>query len=274
MARLLYLYCVLPDDEAVIRLLDSAQVRGIEPSHPVFALKEDGLLAAVSFVPGEKFQEATLNQITSSLSELTPYAVRHHEVVQSLFQAAPSIVPIALGAVYRSEENVRSMLRARKSEFAPLLRKLHGKQEWDLKVFRQSNLLARAVETKSKRLQTMSAEAARATPGRSYLISKQREQAVDAEIESFVNTTFDAIVDRMRPHAEDLRVERFPITDPEGSRLAFKASFLLDTSRAAEFRKEADAVAAEHAGNGLEIAVAGPWPPYSFAGRGTKGARG
>jgi hypothetical protein len=156
-----------------------------------------GLVAAVSPVPAATFDEAPLNEFVADLPRLTPYAVRHEEAMRALLPAASALVPMTFGAVYRDEASVRAMLAARTRELQGYLDRVRGCYEWGLKVYRDAARWQASAAVESAELLRLAAEAAQATPGRAYLLRKQRERQVAAESDRLAAEALDGITARL-----------------------------------------------------------------------------
>jgi hypothetical protein len=265
---LYYLYCVMESGAQGHALLSARRVRGIEEGEALFPVEADGLVAAVSRVPETTFREAALNALLQDLPRLTPVAVRHEEAIQALLPAAPAIVPMTLGAVYRSPERVQALLREDADRFRRLLARVHGKREWTVKVFRDAEKLVQAAETDSHALRRLAEEAAASAPGRAYLVRKQRERLVAAEASRFIQRRLDAIVSSFGPVATEVRIDDLPEAPNGAWSLVMKAAFLVETDKTEDFRAAAARADKENTPLGLNVELTGPWAPYSFVGNG------
>jgi hypothetical protein len=200
------------------------------------------------------------------LPRLAPYAVQHEEVIRALLPAAPALVPMAFGAVYRSPERVAALLGERASEFRALLDTVRDKHEWGLKVYRDVTRWLAAAETASDELQRLAAEAAAAAPGRAYLLGKQRERLRAAEADRLAAAALDDIVERLAAHSASARRAPLAPAAPGPTQLVLNAAFLVGTAEAEAFRGAAAALQRRFEPQGLSLELTGPWAPYSFVG--------
>src|SRR5438128_1804579 len=113
----LYLYGIVPAESSSHHLLEARQVPGLEPTEPLFPVAVGELVAAVSAVPSDSFEEQALNELVGDLGRLAPLAVRHEEAIRMLLEAGPAIVPMSFGTVYRSQERLVATLQERADEF-------------------------------------------------------------------------------------------------------------------------------------------------------------
>lgn len=261
---LIYVYCILDQGDPAVALLEGGAIPGVAPGCPLFPVQANDLVAAVSRVPSLQFDEQPLNEITASLSAVAPYALKHHEAIARLMTAASALVPMTMGAIYRSEARVEDLLRERGGEFAGLLTSVRGREEWGIKVYRQAGLLLDTAAASSEQAQAMEAAAAAATPGKAYLIRRQRERVLESEAERIAVEGVRSILEALRAASDDAREENLPAVEREGPKLTAKASFLVARDRAEQFRSVVDQLSTRFARKGLSVDIDGPWAPYSF----------
>jgi hypothetical protein len=180
---LLYLYGIVPAGSPAHRLLEARQVPGLEPAEPLFPVAVGELVAGVSAVPAESFEEEALNELVGDLSRLAPLAVRHEEAIRTLLEAGPAIVPMSFGTVYRTQERLAAALQERTDEFRALLKRLAGRREWGVKVFVDPAQLQVRAEAERPALQDAQREIAASTPGRAFLLKYQYERRRATEVD-------------------------------------------------------------------------------------------
>jgi hypothetical protein len=261
---LLYLYAVLPADTDADHALEERQIPGLEPGEPLYALSEGGLVAAVSRVSAAAFDEPALNELIADVARLAPLAIRHEEAVSWLARLAPALIPMHFGTVYRSTEGVAGLLRERGPELRELLARLDGAQEWGLKVFAEPDELYRWVAQQSVTLREADAEIARSSPGRAYLLQKQRERLLAPELARAVEECAQEALAELGSYSRAVRRDDVVATPLETGSLLFKASFLVPVAQVAALRQASDDLALAYRARGLRLDLTGPWAPYSF----------
>lgn len=259
---LVYLYGVTSLGSAAAAQLRDGRVPGIEPGEPLFPIEAAGLVAAVSRVPSDVFDEEPLNALVTDLERLAPYAVRHEQAVRAL--AASALVPMTFGAVYRAPGRVTALLEARADEFGALLRRVAGREEWGLKVTGEVPRLLAAADQENDELLRLAAEAAVARPGRAYLISKRREQLRAQAASRLAAAMTGAIVERLAPLAAEVARDDPGPPQPGTEQLLLKAAFLVEAGAATAFCATIADLEREYVPRGLTFEVSGPWAPYSF----------
>lgn len=260
--QLLYLYGVVAPDSDAAALLQMGRMSGIEPDQPLFAIGAAGLVAVVSLVPADVFDEEPLNALVSDLERLTPYAVRHEEAVRALLDSA--VIPMTFGAVYRTPERVAALLAEQAPYFRGLLSRFQGRREWGVKVFADHARLLQIAEQESDALRGLAEEAATARPGRAYLIARKRDQQLAAEASQLAADPIAQILGRLGDLSGDVVQDDPGPVQPGDEQLALKAAFLVDDRRHDTFRDAVAELADACAPRGLRLELSGPWAPYSF----------
>jgi hypothetical protein len=268
---LLYLYGIVEAGTEAARLLAARGVPGLDPEEPLLPIAAGGLVAAVSRVPAATFEEEPLNALLADLPRLAPLAVQHEEAVRALLPAAPALVPMAFGMVYRGPEGVEALLRERGDAFRELLARVRGKYEWGLRVYRDVARWLATADATSDELRRLAAEAARATPGRAYLLGKQRERLRAAEADRLAAEALAAILARLEPLSAAARRSPLAAAAPGPTQLVLSVAFLVETAATDRFRGAAAELERVYQPQGLRLELSGPWAPYSFVG-GDRGA--
>lgn len=256
---LVYLYAVLPEGVRIPAIL------GIDPAEPLFPIEADGLVAAVSRVSADRFEEAPLNEMLSDLAQLAPHVVRHEETVRELTSLSVPVVPAAFGRVYRGENGVRAMLRDEGERLKRLLSELRGKEEWGLKITKDTARLWVAAETASPKLRELAEEEAAAQPGRAYLLRRQRERLHGAEAARIETDAIEGMLERIRSCASRIVVEDLlASTTPGDVQVALKGALLIPRPDVDGLKTVLRELEATYGPLGFGFDLNGPWAPYSF----------
>ncbi|HEY7061220.1 MAG TPA: GvpL/GvpF family gas vesicle protein [Chloroflexota bacterium] len=271
-AALLYLYGIVEADSEAARLLARRAVRGLDPAEPLFPITVGDLMAAVSRVPAATFEEEPLNALVADLPRLAPLAVQHEETVRALLPAAPALVPMAFGAMYRGPARVEALLRERGDEFRALLGRVRGKYEWGLKVYRDAARWLASADEASDELRRLANEIARTSPGRAYLLGKQRERLRAAEADRLAAAALDEMLSRLEALSAASRRNPLGAAQPGSTQLLLNAAFLVETAATERFRTAAAELERVYGLRGLSGELSGPWAPYSFVGAGSGAA--
>jgi hypothetical protein len=243
-ATALYVYGVIP-------AADAAGWPGADavdgPAPQVRAIQEGDLAALVSDIPGDR--------VPGRREDLEA-----HRRVLALAVEQGTAIPMRFGMVMDSEDLVRRGLLVKHGpELGDLLRTLDGQVQMTIRAFYAEDALLRHVMETNEDI----AKRAAALEGLPELATRDERialgEAVAAAVDARRARDEQALLDRLRPFASDVRVD-----PPGGERVALNAQLLVPRDRRVALD---DAV--RELGSALEGYLAlryiGPLPPYSFS---------
>jgi hypothetical protein len=232
-------------------------------------LIEDGDVAALSTVVDAASYTAGTDADPADVAWLAPRATAHDGVLTWASDAGP-VVPLPLLSLFRSEDAVRAMLRARSAALVSLLADVARGREYGVRLFRVDDELSGTLAEFSPSVAALERDAAAATaPGQGYLLARKLEAARKEELRRVAADVAAAALERLSARA--LAAAHDPLPPPTGDQAGvavLNASFLVAHQRIDDFRAEVTALVREYEGRGFRIQFTGPWPPYHF----TRGA--
>ncbi|HEX6522845.1 MAG TPA: GvpL/GvpF family gas vesicle protein [Streptosporangiaceae bacterium] len=213
-----------------------------------------GLTAIVGDVGDREYSEAALRHNLEDLDWLAQTARAHHAVLEAVAERGP-VVPMRLATLFASDAAVTSMLRERADDFRRALSLIEARSEWGVKAY------------VTKPADPVVAPEPQATgPGAAYLRRRRAQLTAskDARSEALasaqvVYAELGRLAELSRlypPQAPDLAVQPAP--------MVLNAAYLVSDERTREFTAAVGRLAASH--RIVELALTGPWPPYSFVG--------
>jgi hypothetical protein len=253
MSGLLYVYAVARPPLAAVPPaaigVGGARVRPVE---------HDGLLAVVSEVRAEDFEEAPLRDRLEDLDWLAATARAHESVVRAVGDVT-DLVPLRLATVCRGESGVRRLLGDGACLFAENLDRLGGCVEWGVKLY--------ATAEPEPEPAAEPRRAAEVTPssGRDYLRRRLRSRQTRERNWARADDLARRLHTELAGCAEAQRLHR-----PQSGQLAraagvnvLNAAFLVRQEDSEAFVGHVERLTPREAGVSVEIT--GPWVPYSFA---------
>ena len=248
-----YVYGVVPADELGDGAL--ADAHGVNSTESVSLVSEGRLAAIVSSVPLEQFGEGAIEQNLHDEAWLEE-KVRGHEDVLEAALPHTALVPFRFGTIYRSEEQVRTMLR----ENADLIRALdrvRGAVELGVKAFLD---VERFEQNRSGDVDEP------AEGGRAYLLRKQRDRHVADERAAFGAACAQASHERLSEAAAEGRANppQPPRVSGDAGAMILNGAYLVPAEGQEAFRGAVEGLASTYAAEGVRYEVTGPWPPYNF----------
>ena len=252
---------------AVTRPLPPERLNGIRGvgGLPIHVVTEDDLAAVVSAVPPHTFDEEALRAHLEDLRWLEETARAHHAVVEALMGQATA-VPLRLATVYHDQDRVRQVLRRDHAMFDAVLRRLHERSEYGVKVY--ADPAERAAATTAPALPEPEE-----SPGKAYL-RKRRDQhrrqddtlRVAADLCASLEPALDVWAEARFRH----RPQSATLAEVPGENV-LNLAYLVVAEHTAPFLAEVERLQ-EHAPPGTRVEVSGPFAPYSFASLDTAGS--
>jgi hypothetical protein len=247
-AHVLWLYGVTYADQA----LPAGCPASVE------AIRHHAFSAIVERVPRAEFTPEVIEARMESMEWVAAPARRHQGVLDALLAKGP-VIPARLCTLFSSPSAVEDALEAGHTRFSASLDRLTGCREWGLKLFCDerrlaANLLAETDESGDPSL----------SPGRAYVLAKQREARATERAAERVDEIVDEVVDALEPHLVDV-VERAAVqAPPDGTTAAMNLAVLLTRGGEEAFRAAVEAEAERLALEGCRFELSGPWAPYGF----------
>jgi hypothetical protein len=236
---------------------------GVDPRFEVELLCEGPIAAAVSRVGLDQFDPSRLEGTTpEDVAWLSQIATRHNDIICQLAKDG-AVLPLRMGAIFRSRESLKAMLNRCQRTVAGFLQQFGNRQEWGVKLFWNKPCS-----------ETMEAHrgppaphcVAPARSGKEYLRHKKVEIDTRRATRAEVQHTIHVVEQRLAGEAEEYcRVRVLPTSlTGRGEKMLYNAAFLLASSAHDRWLEAIRRVRQEVCHNDLLLQVSGPWPPYHF----------
>lgn len=236
----------------------TAELTGIDEGL-VGCIVEGELLAAVSEVDESAYDETVLNERVRDLEWLAVRAAQHQAVNGRLLELLGTVLPLSFGAIYRDDERVRQMLRENADARGTQLASLAGRAEWVVTISRDTE-----APPDDEHVRALDAEIAASSPGRAFLLDKQRGATLSRSLERRDAEAADAALAGLADVAE--RTYREPVATGGTDTVALRASILVARDREAALVKAIGDLEKGLGDRGYRVRASGPWPAYRFGG--------
>ena len=193
---------------------------------------------------------ARLNEPSADPGQLAELAQRHDRVVRAAMEAATAVLPFRLGTVLADRQSARQFLVERWEDLRRGLGRLTNCEEWGVTV---------RAEGSSEPQQTRSGSTPD-RPGTAYL-TRRRQQLDDAESRRRTRSARAAEIDEAL-HELSVDSAHGP---KRGVTVLLDETYLVRRPETSAFLDAVDRCGARLCGEGIELRLTGPWPPYSFA---------
>lgn len=232
---------------------------GVDGAHEVFLVRGESIAAVASLVPLSEFGEEALQRHLDDLSWLERRAREHERLLDRVREQA-TLVPMRLCTIYRDERSVREMLAREHAFLADALDRLDARAEWGVKIYmaREPAIAPTADEAEEP--------AGGGGSGAGYLMERQRQTRRREHADAVIQERCERAHRELADVAVEAKVN--PVQPSELSDrtepMAFNGVYLLDDTAAEELASVVVRLREELAGDGLELELTGPWPPYNF----------
>src|SRR5262245_4159587 len=244
-----YCYCVVASPRAP----RAGRARGLASAGaPRVIPAGRGLWLVVCDAPLERYGSAAIDRGLRDLDWVASCAVAHETVVEG-FAGQATIVPMKLFTLFASDERAQAHIHKVRPRIERAVRRVTGCSEWGLRVaLDERNALKKVRETIANDTRALAS-------GRAFLVAKKKQADAVRALGGTARADADELYDALAGRARDAR-KRPPPAGAVGARMLLDAVFLVPRSRAAGFRKAAQAAAARLHKGGYAVTITGPWP--------------
>jgi len=253
-ASVLYVY-------AITREPAKPHVEAIDQSDNYGSAKAGGLSAVFTPVSQEAFSQEAIDHRAGDLEWLGQIGYRHQAVIAHLMRET-AVIPLRAFTLFSGEEALKRYLADNAKQLGQVLERLDGKQEWTLRIEFDPQRWRDALVSRVSSLRELQEQIDSAAPGKAFLLRKKldeevkrasraAEQEIVAEIEKVV---LKKLACETVAESREQREGAFP-----------QINVLLnrdEEARVADVQRE---LSDKYSGQGITLALTGPWPPYTFA---------
>ena len=230
-----YVYCIIETAEP--RSFGAMGIGG--RGDEIYTIRHKGLAAVVSNAPLVVYDPTREN-------------VFAHEQVNETVMREFTVLPMAFGALFRTEEDIVELIRGTYDALRDVLAKMEGKVEFGLKVNWDRDKVTTELEEKDDEIRHLKEQITSRTSGSTYFARMQLGRLI--ETDAYIREVYSLL----RDTAVASRANK-----PIGDRMIMNAAFLIERDREVEFDQKVKEIASKYEGK-LSFKYTGPWPPYNF----------
>lgn len=184
-------------------------------------------------------------------------ALAHEHVIETVMRTH-TIIPMSFGTVFRTDEDIREVLKSIYPSVKDVLKQMAGKVEFGLKVTWDRDNIIDEMKRDTEEIHRFHQEITRKHLQSTYFARMQLGRMIDKALA-------ERSADYVREIYEALRSICVASRDnkPIGDKMIMNAAFLIEREREAEFDAAVNRVAKKF-GDRLNFKYTGPWPPYNF----------
>jgi Gas vesicle synthesis protein GvpL/GvpF len=184
-------------------------------------------------------------------------ALAHEHVIETVMKTY-TIIPMSFGTVFRTDNDIREVLKSIYSSLKDVLEQMSGKLEFGLKVNWDRDRIIEDIKQEDEGIRKFHQEIIRKHLQSTYLARMQLGRMIDKALA-------ERSIGYVREIYEALRNTCVASRDnqPIGDKMIMNAAFLVEREREPEFDDAVNQIAKKY-GRRLKFKYTGPWPPYNF----------
>ncbi len=214
---------------------------------------------------GEMVYTVTYNDIAAVVSKTDVYifdptrenALAHEHVIETVMKSY-TIIPMSFGTVFRTDEDIKEVLRSIYVSLKDVLKQMAGKVEFGLKVNWDRDQVIEELKREDEEIHRFNQEITRKHLQSTYLARMQLGRMIDKAMVERSAQYVREIYDSLRSVCVASRDNK-----PIGDKMIMNAAFLIERKREADFDEAVNKIARKF-GDRLNFKYTGPWPPYNF----------
>lgn len=184
-------------------------------------------------------------------------ALAHEHVIETVMKNY-TIIPMSFGTVFRTDDDIREVLKSIYSSLKDVLNQMAGKLEFGLKVNWDRDQIIEELKQEDEEIRQFHQEIIRKHLQSTYLARMQLGRMIDKSLAERSTQYVREIYEALRGVCVASRDNQ-----PIGDKMIMNAAFLVERNREAEFDSVVNRIARKY-GKRLKFKYTGPWPPYNF----------
>jgi gas vesicle protein GvpL/GvpF len=184
-------------------------------------------------------------------------ALAHEHVIETVMKNH-TIIPMSFGTVFRTDNDIREVLKSIYPSLKDVLHQMAGKLEFGLKVNWDRDQIIEDIKHEDEEIRQFHQEIIRKHLQSTYLARMQLGRMIDKALAERSISYVREIYEALRGVCVASRDNQ-----PIGDKMIMNAAFLVERDREAEFDSAVNKIARKY-GQRLKFKYTGPWPPYNF----------
>ncbi|GAC1657743.1 MAG: gas vesicle protein GvpL [Acidobacteriaceae bacterium] len=184
-------------------------------------------------------------------------ALAHEHVIENVMKTH-TIIPMSFGTVFRTDDDIREVLKSIYPSLKDVLKQMSGKLEFGLKVTWDRDRVTEEIRKGNEEIARFQQELNRKHLQSTYFARMQLGRMIEKALSERAADYVREIYDGLRSACVASRDNK-----PIGDKMILNAAFLIQREREAEFDAAVNEIA-KRFGDRLNFKYTGPWPPYNF----------
>ena len=184
-------------------------------------------------------------------------ALAHEHVIETVMKTH-TIIPMSFGTVFRTDNDIREVLRSIYVSLKDVLKQMEGKLEFGLKVNWDRDRIIEELKDADEEIRRFHQEITRKHLQSTYFARMQLGRMIDKALSERSAQFVRDIYEALRGVCVASRDNK-----PIGEKMIMNAAFLVERDRERDFDATVNKIAKNY-GELLNFKYTGPWPPYNF----------
>ena len=184
-------------------------------------------------------------------------ALAHEHVIETVMKTN-TIIPMSFGTVFRTDDDIREVLKSIYTSLKDVLKQMEGKVEFGLKVTWDRDQVIEELKREDDEIHRFHHEITRKHLQSTYLARMQLGRMIDKALVERAAGYVREIYDGLRSTCVASRDNK-----PIGDKMIMNAAFLIEREKEGDFDAAVNRIAKKF-GERLNFKYTGPWPPYNF----------
>lgn len=265
-----YLYCIAR--AAADSVTELHEIEGIDGRNHLYTVTVGDICGVVSQVPLSEFGAQVLDENLQNMQWLERKALLHENILEQVMNISV-IVPMRFCTIYKNSERIGEVLAERYEQFSANLHFLKDKEEWGVKIYLDSQILAREIAKVSEKIHDLEKKVAATSSGKAFFLKKMLADLINKEVDTKSLIYADECYARLAMGAEESCLNKLLDKEVTGKaqEMILNSAYLLHREKVPWFKREIVSLEQAYGSLGMEFAVTGPWPAYHFCQLGLNG---
>src|SRR5260370_21350607 len=184
-------------------------------------------------------------------------ALAHEHVIETVMKTH-SIIPMSFSTVFRTDDDIREVLKSIYASLKDVLKQMSGKVEFGIKVTWDRDRIIEELKRDDEEIHRFHLELTKKHLQSTYFARMQLGGMIDKALGEWSAELRREIYDELRQVCVASRDSK-----PIGDKMIMNAAFLMERKHETDFDAAVNKIAKKF-GDRLNFKYTGPWPPYNF----------
>src|SRR5438270_6264381 len=231
----------------------------------IIAAGEPVTFGRTGLAPGEQVYSVHYQDIAAVVSRTSVFifdptrenALAHEHVIESVMKSN-TIIPMSFGTVFRTDDDIRDVLKTINASLKDVLKQMAGKVEFGLKVTWDRDRIIEELKHEDEEIHRFHLELTKKHLQSTYFARMQLGRMIDKSMAERSALYVREIYEALRSVCVASRDNK-----PIGEKMIMNAAFLIEREHESDFDATVNKIARKF-GDRMNFKYTGPWPPYNF----------